>query len=438
MIPGIRQELFKSAGRPGYSRLKSPIATVKLAILNHSGFTGFRETVTKIFEEWCTTNRPALKRFDKEGNPKALIETIAEDLLKSFRDAPLLDAYDIYQHLMDYWSEVMQDDSYLIAADGWVAKTHRVMEVIKSGKKKGEMKDKGWACDLVPKSYIVARYFAKEQAELDALQNELDSVNTSLTELAKEHCGEEGALKDVSTKNDAKEAYTRALIAVWNEEDKSASDTYSTLMDQAEELAAQIRFLRDHRFISVLKNSKGNLTLKVIRGRQVAISDPNERAILARYLKVDKEQKAATKDASLLLTKVKKQYQKRLESKTDPLPENLVDLQITVRYLHLLDKQSALKKKVKEVEAALDKLAYNKYPHLSVDEIKILVVDDKWLAMIASSMQGEMDRVSQTLAIRIRQLAERYDTPLPKLVDKVKDLGARVDEHLKRMGAVWN
>ena len=438
VIPGIRQELFRSAGRPGYSRLKSPTATVQLAILNHSGFTGFRATMTKIFDEWCTTNTPALKGFDKEGNPKALIETIAEDLLKSFRDAPLLDAYDIYQHLMDYWAEVMQDDSYLIAADGWVAKTHRVREVIKSGKKKGEMKDKGWACDLIPKSYIVARYFAKEQAELDALQNELETVNTSLTELAKEHCGEEGALKDVSTKGDAKEAYSRALFAVWNEEDKSASDAYSILMDQVEELASQIRFLRDHHLISVLKNRKGNLTLKAIRDRRAAISDPNEREILASYLKVDKERKAAIKEASVLLTKVKKQYQKRLEYESDPIPENLVDLRITVCYLHLLDEQSALKKKIKEVDSALDKLAYNKYPQLNVDEIKNLVVDDKWLDMIASAMQGEMDRISQTITTRIRQLAERYDTPLPKLVDKVNDLSVRVDEHLKRLGRYEN
>ncbi len=436
VIPGVRQELFESAGRPGYSRLKSPISTVKSAILSHSEFTAFKATVTKIFDQWRTTNTPALKGFNKEGHPKALIETIAEDLLTNFRNAPLLDAYDIYQHLMDYWAEAMQDDCYLIAADGWVAKTHRVMEEVKSGKKKGEMKDKGWACDLIPKPYIVARYFAKEQAELDALQNELDAVSASLTELAEEHGGEEGALKDVSTKGDAQEAYTQALVAVWNEEDKTASRAYSALMDQAEEHAAQIRVLIDHHFISVLKNNKGNLTLKAVKDRLAATSDPKESAILTSYLEADKEQKAATKEASVLLAKVEKQYQKRL--KADPMPENLVDLHATVRYLSLLDEQSALKSKVKEADAALDKLAYDKYPQLSVDEIKTLVVDDKWLATLIMAVQGELDRVSQTLTTRIRQLAERYDTPLPKLVSEVTDLSARVDEHLKRMGAVWN
>ena len=436
VIPGIRQELFESAGRPGYSRLKSPIATVKLAILNHNEFTAFKATVTKIFVQWSTANTPALKGFDKEGHPKALIETIAEDLLTSFRNTPLLAAYDIYQHLMDYWAEAMQDDCYLIATDGWVAKTHRVMEEVKSGKKKGEMKDKGWACDLIPKPYIVARYFAKEQADLDALQNELDTVSTSLTELAEEHGGEEGALKEVSTKGDAQEAYTQALFAVWNEEDKSASRDYSTLMDQAEEHAAQIRMLTDHHFISLLKNNKGNVTLTAVKDRLAATSDPNESATLTRYLEADKEQKVATKRASELLAKVGKQYQMRL--KADPLPENLVDLHATVRYLNLLDEQRTLKSNVKEADAALDKLAYDKYPQLSVNEIKPLVVDDKWLAALAIALQGELDRVSQTLTARIRQLAERYNTPLPKVVNEVTDLSVRVDEHLNRMGAVWN
>jgi type I restriction enzyme M protein len=32
-----------------------------------------------------------------------------------------MDKYDVYQHLMNYWNDVMQDDCYLIAVDGWKA-----------------------------------------------------------------------------------------------------------------------------------------------------------------------------------------------------------------------------------------------------------------------------------------------------------------------------
>ena len=432
VISGVRQELFESAGRDGYSRLKSSISRTNSTILSHDEFTAFKAMVTKIFVQWRTANTPALKGFDKEGQPKVLIETIAEDLLTSFRNASLLNAYDIYQHLMEYWAEAMQDDCYLIAADGWVAKTHRVMEEAKSGKKKGEMKDKGWACDLIPKSYIVARYFIVEQTELNALQNELNSVSASLTELAEEHGGNEGVLKDVSAKGDAVEAYTQALVAVWNEEDNAAGRAYSILMDQIEEHATQIRVLADNHFFSVLKNSKGRLTLKAVKDRLATTSDPNEREKLAGYLKVDKQQKAATKEASELLTKVEKQYEKRLES--DSLPNNLVDLHITVRYLHLLDEESALKSIVKEADTALDKLAYDKYPLLNVEEIKSLVVEDKWIAHLSACVQREIDQVSQQLTGRIRQLAERYDTPLPELERRVAEFSVKVEGHLNKMG----
>lgn len=75
-----------------------------------------------------------------------------------------------------------------------------------------------------------------------------------------------------------------------------------------------------------------------------------------------------------------------------------------------------------------------KYRNLTQDEIKTLVVDDKWLATLATAVQGELDRVSQTLTGRIRQLAERYATPLPLLTEEVALLAARVDGYLKKMG----
>ena len=105
--------------------------------------------------------------------------------------------------------------------------------------------------------------------------------------------------------------------------------------------------------------------------------------------------------------------------------------------LALLDKQADAKARLKAAQEDLDAKLDAKYPKLTEDEIKTLVVDDKWLATLAAAVQGELDRVSQTLTGRIRQLAERYATPLPQLTDEVAALAARVDGHLKKMGAVW-
>jgi type I restriction enzyme M protein len=329
VLPSVRNALLESAGRPGYARLKLPLPEVKLAILGHAEFATFQQQTTKGFSDWRKATTPRLTAFGKDGHPKALIADIAEELLAAFRQAPLLDAYDIYQHLMDYWAETMQDDAYLIAADGWVAAPARIVEI----DKKGKQKDKGWACDLVPKALVVARYFAKEQAALDITQTELETATASIAELEEEHGGEEG--------------YLGAL-------DKIAK-------------------------------AEVNARLKEIKSEKDA------------------------KD----------------------------ELAVLKSWLELTESEAALKRVVKEQEATLDRLAYEKYPKLTEAEIKTLVVDDKWMAQLSASVQGELDRVSQTLTGRIRELAERYVTPLPKLAEEVEALAARVDEHLKKMGASW-
>ena len=241
VLPAVRAALFDSAGRPGYAQLKLPLPEVKRAILGHAEFTAFNRTATHLFDGWRMAATRQLIAFDKDGHPKALIEAIAESLLDGFKNAPLIDAYDIYQHLMDYWAETMQDDCYLIAADGWVARTARVLET----DKKGKQKDKGWTCDLVPKPLVVARYFAKEQAALDAKQVELEAATAGVAELEEEHGGEEGflgtldkiaraevsaRLKDIKGDNEAKDE--AAVLTRWLELSESETALKRAVKEQ--------------------------------------------------------------------------------------------------------------------------------------------------------------------------------------------------------------
>ena len=108
-----------------------------------------------------------------------------------------------------------------------------------------------------------------------------------------------------------------------------------------------------------------------------------------------------------------------------------------MEYNKLLDQQADVKATIKAAEEALEQKLDAKYGTLTEDEVKSLVVDDKWLATLAAAVQGELDRVSQTLTGRIRQLAERYAIPLPELEGEVVALAARVVGHLKKMGAMW-
>src|SRR5271163_2768669 len=133
----------------------------------------------------------------RRGHPKPLIETIAEDLLATFKIAPLIDAYDIYQHLMDYWAETMQDDAYLIVSGGWKAETYRVIERKKDKSGKETVKDKGWACDLVPKELVVALYLPKEAAKIADMEAERERIASEITALEEEHGNEDGLFSEL-------------------------------------------------------------------------------------------------------------------------------------------------------------------------------------------------------------------------------------------------
>ena len=110
------------------------------------------------------------------------------------------------------------------------------------------------------------------------------------------------------------------------------------------------------------------------------------------------------------------------------------ELALLERYVLLIEEESIANKKIKDAQKALDLKVIAKYGDLSEDEIKTLVVHDKWLAVLAASVQSELSRVSQALTGRIKQLADRYAIPLPQLIQNVESLSSRVNEHLAKMG----
>jgi type I restriction enzyme M protein len=342
VIPGVRTELFKKADRPSYCQLKLPIGEVKPAIFGHAEFTAFNDSVTKLYAKWKKVSTPLLKGFAQDDRPKALIETIAEDLLATFRAAPLLDAYDIYQHLMDYWAETMQDDCYLIADDGWrEAAQPRLIVEDKNKKTKAKpdfvLGSKKYQAELIPPALIIGRNFADDGAAIEKLKTDCAVLQQQMEEMAEEHGGEEGLLADAA-------------------------------------------------------NDKGKITKASVTARLREIKGDADAA----------DERKALND-----------------------------------YLALVEQEAAKADKLSDAQEALTEKAVAKYSKLTDDEIKTLLVDDKWLATIAAAVQGELDRVSHTLTGRIRELAERYVTPLPQLTEDVAAIAGRVDQHLKKMGAVW-
>ncbi|MEJ1406479.1 MAG: type I restriction endonuclease subunit M, partial [Candidatus Sedimenticola sp. (ex Thyasira tokunagai)] len=111
---------------------------------------------------------------------------------------------DMYQIIMDYWAEVMQDDVYFITQDGWPAANTLRELVVKKGEKLKETPDLiinrvKYKAELIPPALIVQRFFAEEQRALDALQAALDSATQELEAYIEEHAIEGGLLEEALT-----------------------------------------------------------------------------------------------------------------------------------------------------------------------------------------------------------------------------------------------
>jgi type I restriction enzyme M protein len=228
IYPNIKNSLFAPL-RDGYVKLKVDKAEIKSTIYNHSEFTTYSETMNKVFEAWKDKVYNELQAINATTAPKNLIHVISETLLDAYNQKALVDKYNMYQHLMDYWNETMKDDVYLLIEDGWVANTKRILEK----NQKGKEVDKGWTCDLIPKALVINRYLSKEQKELQNLEAELESTQVEITSYNEEHAGDEGLLSDAT--NDKGSVTKTTLYAFVKEikkhpEDKEALKLATELM----------------------------------------------------------------------------------------------------------------------------------------------------------------------------------------------------------------
>ncbi len=199
VFPTLRNALFKANGRPGYSDPLVETQHVKTTILTHPEFNAYQQQVSAVFQAWREAHKQRLIGIDVGTPPREIIWTLSEDLLSRFNDLQLLDRYDVYQELMDYWDEVMQDDVYLIASDGWV-KAAEPREVIQSRQVKEVpdlvIKKRKYKMDLIPPRLIVARYYANIQEAVEILTARQAPVVSALEEYIEEHSGEDGLLAD--------------------------------------------------------------------------------------------------------------------------------------------------------------------------------------------------------------------------------------------------
>ena len=153
----------------------------------------------------------------------------------------------------------------------------------------------------------------------------------------------------------------------------------------------------------------------------------------------------AIKDAKEALKELKKE-QKQMNIAAEPSVSYgkededstlLLELDMLEQYKSLMEQEAELQSNIKTALKELEIAVIKQYPLLSIDEIKTVVVDKKWMANLEQRIKTEMDNISHRLTQRIKELAERYETALPLLSQEVEKLTGKVETHLKQMNFTW-
>ena len=118
-FPQLRSQLFKP-DRPDYSDLTLDVGQVQQVILDSLEFQRFASAACSLTAKWFAAHRETLVGIDADTRPGDLIDAIGDDLLARFKPVALLDEYDVYEELMAYWQDVMNDDVFLVMNDGWL------------------------------------------------------------------------------------------------------------------------------------------------------------------------------------------------------------------------------------------------------------------------------------------------------------------------------
>lgn len=329
VYPSMEKNVFEPE-RPGYFKLKIEKDLIKPTILDNAEFQSFARNFETNFTTWQTKIIDKLRILEIGFKPKQLIQNLADDILKTFEGISLIDKYDIYQHLMNYWNETLQDDTYIISRIGWMAELREIEE------KKNNRQVITYVCDLIPAEILINRYFKSDQEAIDSLESHLESLKSEKEEIIEENSGEEGYFEE-------------------------------------------------------LKNDKGSIPKKTVEDRYKAIKNDKNNKEEANILK---------------------------------------------RYLDILADENKTTKEIKDAQEALYKKGLKKYKELTVDEIKALVIEDKWMTTLSTNIHSEIDNISQTLSQRIKTLAERYYLPLPIIEKDIEELSKKVNGHLEKMGVV--
>ena len=365
-----------------------------------------------IFEQWKAEVKDILLGIDADTNPKELIRMIAAMLHVAYEQARLLDNYDVYDCLLNYWNAKLQDDVYAIKAGGYAVAREIDYEYAKKKQKdeSGETvevddtsKVKSFEGALIPKEIMEAVFFAEELAELTTLMEQSAALEAELDEMREEESGDEGLLKEVLN-------------------EKGDSIPKANLNKRIKEL--------DAKKTSAVMDAMTQL---------VALFDEDKTVEMEALIReVPELGKFDIRNKNGTFGKAKLKAALKVAAETAVVPEIYADeYAALILYSQKCAEMDIVDKAYTAARKALDEKLVAKYAELTDDEIKHLLFDMKWMAKLAADVCDEIEQVLNTLSSKVLLIAKRYEHTLGEIEDRTAKSRAAVVSALERMGYKW-
>lgn len=403
-FPTLKDELL-SLLHEGYYKLNVEENDIRRTIYANDEFSAYGDLIDKAFTSWKSYADTKLKTLDNSVSAKVLISELAENIMKAFQNITLTNKYDIYQVLLAYWNEVLNDDVSLIVSEkvGYeiARETENIMKETKKTDADGnpELKVAGWEGKLIPKETVISELFPEEKKTIDDLMNIVAETDSRLIAMIEESA-EDSALSEVTEGGKVKSKDIKEKM------DMIMENVHTPLIDALVQLQTLLpsmkkkkytQYINEHKILEVAYTDKGTVT----------------KGSIATALSIA-----------------------RAEA---PPPAAFADDYVELKNaLELAQKSEESTKLIKEMEKALDKKARERYASLTMDEIMELLVNKKWYYAIGKGISDLYTSISHKLADRIIVLSKRYEDPLPDLIKQAAEYEAIVKSQLGRMGFKWD
>jgi len=411
--PNLKNKLFKliKDSSDVYEMAVEPDMVEKIIFNDSEIIKEINNEKQNIFNSWENEVKESLLNIDEDTNPKELIKQMSDKLLVSYKKANILDNYNVYDCLLNYWNEQLQDDVYIIKSLGYKAGCE--IEYKYAQKKvtdaSGETvqiddksKIKSFDGFLVPREIIESKYFLIEVQELEAMREKSETIRGELQNLIDEESGDNSIYNEVL--NEDKDNITKTdLNKRIKEIDEKRVSKDAILLEKLIELFDESM---DEAEKFVLENNNLN---------KYELHNKNGKLGKGKIKNAIKEARA---NAELPIS-----YQDEYEA--------------LISYKNLVDELDIQENEIKEKETALDNKVVDKYSDLSVDEIKVILLEDKWMNRLLNDISNELDLVLNEVSNKVVTIAKRYRKTLNEIEEETKKSRDKVHLALERMGYKW-